>query len=82
MTVYLRVQWRATGHESTIPAVRFDHRRHVHVRKPATDRHGKPLPPKFRTNLAGAPAPRPTNPVPVAAVAPDSGHRADHERES
>lgn len=80
MTDYVRVVWHRQKDrpESTIPAHRYDPKKHRRTPKPAVDRHGKPLPPKYRTDLAGS---RPQRPVPAAAAAPASGHPADHEGE-
>lgn len=58
MVDYIRVAWRRTGHESTIPAHRFDPMRHRKTEKPAVDRNGSPLPPKFHTTVDGEAAKR------------------------
>lgn len=68
MTDYVRVRSLATGHESTIPEARFDYERWERLTKPAVDRYGAPLPPKYRTAKDGAPAPRP---APVEQPATD-----------
>lgn len=52
MTEYVRVRDKATGHEYTIPAARFDSEAHVKTDKPALDAHGEPAPTKFRTSVA------------------------------
>lgn len=53
---YVRVADKATGHEYTIRANRFDAKAHTKVDKPAVDAHGDPAPTKFRTTVAKAAA--------------------------
>lgn len=54
MTKYVRVTWKATGHESSIPRRRLDPAKHRPTSKPAVDRDGVPLPPKYHTTVAKA----------------------------
>lgn len=73
MTEYLRVKWKATGHESTIPAHRFDGDRHDETEKPAIDGRGEPLPAKHKSPRKSR---RPSQPS-ADPVDGDNGHEAD-----
>ena len=52
MAEYVRVRWKATGHQSSIPIHRFDAERHTNLKRPAVDRNGEPLPPKYKTPVS------------------------------
>ena len=86
MPEYVRVTWKATGHESTIPAHRFDAKRHKKAGKDAVDRHGVPLPPKFHTTVAKEAAKRSAtttnSPAPAEGEAADNGHQATETEET
>lgn len=90
MTDFIRVRDKQTGHEYTIPSLRFDDEAHTILDKPAVDRHGDARGITYRRDLGeSAPAPRratrtapkaPTKPVPVSTPEPDpNGQTADSE---
>ena len=81
MSKDIRVTWKATGHESTIPAHRFDADRHDEAEKPAVDRLGKRLPALPRTDKAGKSKPRKTAP-PAAVADGDQGQKAEPSKEN
>lgn len=86
MSDYLRVTWKATGHESSIPASRFDSDRHRELsEKDATDSTGAPLPPKYKTTVTKAAAVKRTSakpkPKPKPNPKPDPGQQADLKKE-
>lgn len=88
MPDYIRVTSRATGHESTIPAHRFDAKKHKKAGKDAVDRHGDPLPPKFRTTVdkeAAKKRPETTNDSSATGAegtAASDGHQATETKET
>lgn len=50
MPEYIRVRDKATGHEYTVTAARFDDASHTRLDRPALDAHGEPAAPKYRTS--------------------------------
>lgn len=76
MTEQIRVKWKSVGHESTIPADRFDGDRHLRLDKPATDVGGNVLPPKFKTTVAKSAGKGSTS------KATRDGQSADDQKES
>lgn len=73
---YMRIKDKATGHERTIPARRFNAETMTKLDKPALGRDGLPAAPKFKTTASKEAAKKSgTSPA-------KSGHQAETKKEN
>lgn len=74
---YMRIKDKATGHERTIPARRFNAESMTKLDKPALGSDGLPAAPKFKTTASREAAKKKSS-TPLAK----SGHQADTKKEN
>ena len=79
MPEFLRVKDKETGHEYSVPKVRYDADPDLYTKvdKDATDPAGTPLPPKYKTSVAKKAAEgRTASPVSRTSASPEVNEKA------